>query len=245
MKRILMVGCAAVAVATTFSAFAAKTWTDENGAVWTYSAYRTGVSIRGYASPEGNVVIPQTIEGRSVVGIYTKAFMNCPWLRSVVLPDSVRSIGSSAFAYCAWLESVTFPSGEFTIGSRAFEDCVRLAELKNDASIASIGSKAFSGCASLGEGVVIVGSRVLSVNGVCPAEVVIPEGTVGIVGGAFKNCVALQTVHIPKSLESVGALAFDGCSSLVEFIVDPANPNFQSVNGWKLEFHGAPASITI
>ena len=231
MKRILMVGCAAVAVAATFSTFAAKTWTDESGAVWTYSASRTGVSIRGYASPEGNVVIPQTIEGRSVVGIYTKAFMNCPWIRSVVLPDSVRSIGSSAFANCAWLESVTFPSGKFTIGSRAFEGCVRLAELKNDAAIASVGFKAFSGCASLGEGVVILGGRVLFVNGVCPAEVVIPDGTVGIVGGAFKNCAALQTVHIPKSLQSVGTSAFDGCSALKEFIVDPANPYFQSANG--------------
>ena len=72
MKRLLMFVAAAVAI--TSSSWAAKTWTDENGAVWTYLSSGTKVTIRGYASPEGNVVIPESIDGKPVVTISSKAF---------------------------------------------------------------------------------------------------------------------------------------------------------------------------
>ena len=230
MARMMV--CAATAVAIASSVLAAnKTWTAANGAVWTYAISDGGVSIRKYASPEGNVVIPDSIDGEPAVKISNNAFQDCPWIRSVRMPDSVMSIGSYAFSGCAWLESVTFPSGEFTIGSRAFENCTRLAEIECKGEIKSVGSNAFRGCDSLGEGVIIAGGCVLFVNGKCPAEVVIPEGTVGIAGGAFRNCTSLQTVRVPKSLERVAASAFNGCSGLQEFIVDPANPYFQSAIG--------------
>ena len=230
MKTVRMICCAAAAVAIASSALAA-TWTDANGAVWTYSGSGGSVTVKGYASPEGNVVIPDSIDGEPVVKINNNAFKDCPWIRSVKMPDSVTSIGSQAFSGCAWLESVTFPSGEFTIGSRAFEDCTRLSELKCEGVVKDVGANAFRGCDLLGEGVIIAGGCVLFVNGKCPSAVVIPEGTVGIAGGAFRNCTSLQTVRIPKSLERVAASAFNGCSGLQEFIVDPANPYFQAANG--------------
>lgn len=230
-KTVRIVRCATAAVAIASSALAAnKTWTDANGAVWTYSGSNR-ISIRGYASPEGNVVIPDSIDGKPVVAIYSKAFMNCPWIRSVKMPDSVTSIGSQAFSECAWLESVTFPSCEFTIGARAFEDCTRLSELKCEGVIKSVGANAFRGCDSLGEGVIISGGCVLFVNGEYPSEVVLPEGTIGIAGGAFRNCTTLRTVRIPKSLERVGDSAFYECAGLREFIVDPENQHFYSESG--------------
>lgn len=228
MKRLLMIVAAAMVAS---SALAAKTWNDETGAVWTYSTSGGGVLIRGYASPEGNVVIPDTIDGLPVVTIYNKAFMDCPWIRSVKIPDSVTSIGTQAFSGCAWLESMTLPSGEFTIGSRAFENCERLSEIKCAGSVKSVGTRAFNGCDLLGDGVIVIVGWVLAVNGACPSEVALPEGTVGIAGGAFRDCKTLRRVTIPANLKSVAASAFDGCSGLKEFIVDPANPYFRAENG--------------
>ena len=228
MKRLLMIVAAAMVAS---SALAAKTWTDETGAVWTYSTSGGGVWIRGYASPEGNVVIPDTIDGLPVVTIYNKAFMDCPWIKSVKIPDSVTSIGTQAFSGCAWLESVDFPSGEFKIGSRAFENCERLSEIKCKGTVKSVGTRAFNGCDLLGDGVIVIVGWVLAVNGACPSEVALPEGTVGIAGGAFRDCKTLRRVTIPANLKSVAASAFDGCSGLKEFIVDPANPYFRAENG--------------
>ena len=230
MKRLLMIGCAAAAMAIASSALAA-TWTDENGAVWTYTGTSKGVTITKYAAPDGDVVIPPLVAGRPVLAIGSSAFKSCPWIRSVKIPDSVTSIGSSAFASCAWLESVTFPPVLDKIGVRAFFACSRLSEIKNMVSVNSISSDAFKGCRSLGEGVIINGGWVLVVNGECPSNVAIPEGTVGIVGGVFGYCTSLQTMRIPKSLARVGALAFNGCSGLREFVVDPENPYFYSENG--------------
>ena len=230
-EMVRMIGCTVMAVAVTWSASAAKEWVDANGAVWTYSVSSDKVTIRGYASPEGNVVIPASIDGKPVVTIYSKAFMDCPWIRSVQLPDCVTNIGSQAFSGCAWLESVTFPSCEFKIGSKAFYNCTRLSELKNMVTAKSVGANAFKGCDSLGKGVIVEGGWVLLVNGQCPSEVVIPEGTVGIVESAFRGCTTLQKINVPKSLEHIATSAFTGCSALLEFMVDPGNPHFQSMNG--------------
>lgn len=48
------------------------------------------------------------------------AFSRCEALTSIVLPESVTSIGEHAFAYCPMLESITIRSKAATIGDSAF-----------------------------------------------------------------------------------------------------------------------------
>ena len=52
--------------------------------------------------------------------------MECISLTSVVIPDSVTSIGSLAFRDCYSLTSVVIPDSVTSIGSMAFRDCTSL-----------------------------------------------------------------------------------------------------------------------
>jgi hypothetical protein len=72
------------------------------------SRYSKGVIVENYNEKlSGSLVIPATIWGEPVTSIGDKAFSETK-LTSVVIPNSVTSIGQSAFAYSAYrLTSIT------------------------------------------------------------------------------------------------------------------------------------------
>lgn len=84
-------------------------------------------------------------EGSVCEEVGVAAFRNCPFT-SIVLPDSVRSIGAKAFEACLKLSSVTFGSNVETIGDLAFSGCRILSNIVVPASVVKIGQYAFSGC---------------------------------------------------------------------------------------------------
>ena len=47
----------------------------------------------------------------------------CSGLKSVIIPDSVTSIGNYAFEYCSGLTSITIPSSVTSFGCDVFEYC--------------------------------------------------------------------------------------------------------------------------
>ena len=50
----------------------------------------------------------------------------CEYMTSLIIPNSVKTIGSEALAPCTRLMSLTIGSGVVSIGSEAFFGCVRL-----------------------------------------------------------------------------------------------------------------------
>ena len=75
---------------------------------WPISDPRNGVIITRYKGPDsGEVVIPKTIGGYEVKKISDGAFQNCTGITSIVIPDSVISIGVSAFSGCTSLAEIT------------------------------------------------------------------------------------------------------------------------------------------
>ena len=70
--------------------------------------------------------------------IASVAFKNCTGMTSIVIPDSVTTIGKSAFNGCNSLTSIILPKSVKTIGTDAFYGCNQLAHVwyygsKNDA----------------------------------------------------------------------------------------------------------------
>ena len=63
------------------------------------------IEITKYIGSGGDVVIPDTIDGKNVISIGKKAFVGSWNLRSINIPDSVTEIDSMAFYGCAGLKS--------------------------------------------------------------------------------------------------------------------------------------------
>src|SRR5206468_2888352 len=80
-----------------------------------------------YCSSLTTVVIPN-----SVTSIGNWAFGSCSSLTGVVVPDSVTSIGSYAFIACTNLTNVTIPNSVTNIGDHAFYYCSGLTAINVD-----------------------------------------------------------------------------------------------------------------
>ena len=76
-------------------------------------------------------------------------FACCSSLESVVIPDSVTSIGDQAFYDCSSLESIVIPDSVTSIGSTAFDGCSNLESVVIPDSVTSIGDEAFDNSSSL------------------------------------------------------------------------------------------------
>ncbi len=70
-------------------------------------------------------------------------------LTSVVIPNSVTTIGESAFEHCDSLTSVVVGNNVTTIGESAFNDCDKLYTVSIGNGITTIKDEAFYGCGKL------------------------------------------------------------------------------------------------
>ncbi|MDR2178300.1 MAG: leucine-rich repeat domain-containing protein [Treponema sp.] len=70
------------------------------------------------------------------------------YIKGIVLPGSLTSIGNYAFWGCFELTSVTIPASVTSIGDGAFHDCFKLTSVTIPASVTSIGDGAFHNCAA-------------------------------------------------------------------------------------------------
>ena len=168
---------------------------DTAGIVYGVSADGTYAEVVAYEGTAKKVKIASEYNGLPVKTIYSEAFKGNNTITSVIIPDSVTSIGSYAFYSCDSLVSVVIPDSVTRIGFFAFEYCNSLTSVVIGDSVTSIGDYAFNWCDSLES--VVIGDSVTSIG-----------------GGAFAYCSSLESVVIPDSVESIGSSAFNRCSSL-------------------------------
>ena len=143
-----------------------------------YEVYKGYVEITGCdESVEGEIIIPEKIQGLPVTKIGDNALFNCSSLKNVVIPDHVTEIGSCAFFCCSALESVIIPDCVTKIGNNAFSDCSALRSVTLPAHITDIRFNLFYGCHSL-------------------QSVLIPAHVTSIWGDAFSGCSSLRAVII-------------------------------------------------
>ncbi len=166
-----------------------------------------------------NVTIPD-----SVTSIGDSAFSNCTGLTSVTIGDSVTSIGQSAFSDCTGLTSVTIGNSVTSIGQSAFWSCTGLTSVTIPDSVTSIGSSAFYNTAwynNQSAGLVYAGQVAYKYKGTMSSNtsIVLKEGTLGIGGGAFRDCTGLTNVTIPDSVTSIGDSAFSNCTGLTNVTI--------------------------
>ena len=185
----------------------------------------------GYAGDDSDLVLPSDFNGNTYE-IYHYAFYDNDIIRSVIIPDSVTSIGQAAFESCDLLSEITIGKGVEYIGSYAFaytnDDYINvyISDMKNWCQIEFDGPEANPIGYDI-KGWTPVGS--LYLNGVLVTELVVPDGVIEISDYAFCGYERLTAVEIPDSVTKIGYHAFSECSNLTKVIIN--NENTTIMNG--------------
>ena len=193
---------------------------DESAAVvlgdWTYTSLTGDLAgkarLDAYNGPGGDVTIPSTLDGKTVVGIASGVtlFKNNTALTSVIIPDTFTSIQNGTFNGCTNLTSVTIPNTITSIGSTVFYGCSSLTSLTIPESVTTIGQQTFQGCTNL-----------TSVN--------IPDGVTVLTSSLFNGCTGLTSITIPSSVITIEQSVFSGCTGLTSVTI-PGGGGYMSID---------------
>ena len=113
-------------------------------------------------------------------------------LKSIIIPNSVKSIGEAAFQDCKGLTTITIPNSVTNVGAYAFKGCYGLTSVTIGNSVTSIGNYAFSGCKGF-------------------TSVTIPESVTSIGSNVF-DVAKLRNIVIKAKTPPSGGFAFSGQS---------------------------------
>ena len=178
---------------------------------------------------------PQGLKGNYSVKVGTRiicddAFSKCSSLASIVISNSVVSIGDGAFKFSS-LSNIVIPNSMTSIGSGAFWGCCSLSNVVVPDSVTSIGNGAFRSCSSLSN--VIIPNSVTSIgNGTfygCRSlsNIGIPGCVTNIANFLFCGCRSLSDIVIPDSVTSIGIGAFSNCSFLSNIVIPDSVNNIR------------------
>jgi len=182
-----------------------------------YAKYTDHIAITGSTSDASNLEIPASIDGLPVTAIGRYAFQYST-VRSLTLPDSVKTVGYWAFTDCKDLTSVKFGSGLEIIEIHAFENCPSLTNVEFGDKPVEVHTKAFENTAWLDAQrqkdplVIINGSLIDGMT--ARGDVVIPSDVVCVSAGAFTDNADITSVVFPQGVSKLDDDTFARCSNL-------------------------------
>lgn len=180
-----------------------------------------------HPGPEGVLVIPSQVEGKTVSAIGSLALYGCPRLTSVTVPETVTQIGGYAFAYNTSLEELVLPATLTKLPNHICSHCTSLPSITIPAAATIIGEVAFGDCESL-------------------TAIILPDATTIVEDNAFDGCTSLASIDLNR-VEKVGYSVFNGCTSLTSITLpeslDTIGSSFYGCTGLRQVVLNAPNCI--
>lgn len=204
---------------------------------------------------KGNTEIQSFNELKYFTGLAAldDTFNGCTSLRRITIPVNVKTIGVTTFRSCIQLLRIMFEKGAklgviqgdtSTSFRGTFSDCTALIAIEIPASVRGIETAAFNGCSSLTTVTFEEGSQLKTISGYYFKS---STSNDYYGSGAFSNCTALTSIEIPASVETIGAAAFKGCSSLATVTFEKGS-QLKTIGGGYLNtsygFYGAFSNCT-
>ena len=162
----------------------------------------------------------------NITALPIQAFYKSTNVENLILPNTLITIGEEMF-YQSKLKTVVIPANATTIGNSAFEQCASLISIDIPANVETIGTAVFWGCSSLTTVTFEKGSQLKTIGGGSSSYY-----------GAFSYCTALTSIEIPASVETIGASAFKGCSSLATVTFEKGS-QLKTIGGGGSSYYGA------
>ncbi len=176
-----------------------------------YTVTDDGVRIDKHIGQSEMVVVPSQIDGFDVIEISEEAFYvpnSESNIRSIYVPDTVKSIGFAAFKECSALQLIRLPF----IGDGAENTHVGYVFGADEYDKNALNIPTSLEMIVVGEGEDTVTERAF--YGVKSVEAIVLLGVKSIGKFAFYECDQLCYISLPDTLESIGDYAFSTCQSL-------------------------------
>lgn len=232
MKNAIKVICfvLAVLIIGTASGYVYFTW--DVGEFETVDGSKAGTAIIvDYIGEKTDVVVPERLRGKKIISIDQNAFKGTG-ITSVVIPDTVTSIGVNAFQNCEKLVSVDMGQSVKNIGEGAFSNCPELVDVKCSPVLNDLGTSVFGNDEKLKtvnldgnpnlvikDGIIYSSDMTKLVESLSSADLsnyVLPETVVEINSFAFYNQKELTSINLNKGIKTIPQGAFINCKKLRE-----------------------------
>ena len=166
-------------IVSTCITYGQYSYDDGSGNVYNYQDNGNGTAkITGYVVVNGNLNIPNSINGLTVTEIGYFAFYNCQGITGVTITNSVFRIGVDAF-YRSSLKFLVLGNRVNSIGANAFDDCSLLKSVDLGTNLTSIEFEAF------------IGTKI--------ENIFIPKSLSSIGRNAFDDCKSLTAINVDAS----------------------------------------------
>lgn len=146
----------------------------------------------------GDVVIPAsfTADGIEfkVTALGDNSFYECYYVKSVSIPEGVKSLGKCCFTGCN-IKSISLPSTITEIGMSCFYGCTQLTQAIIPLGVTALPACCFYDCKNLTS--ITIPSSVTSLGNVC-----------------FQYCEKLTSLTLPESIKTIYETSFRFCTAL-------------------------------
>lgn len=166
-------------------------------------------------------------------------------LKTVILPETLTTIGNSAFAMCTNLQEINLPSSVTTLGKWMFEGCEQLASIEIPSGVTEIPASAFYGATGLKTMTIPAFVTTLgkwAFEGCSNLSSVNIKTQVSVIPGSmFTNCGKLTDIELPSSITTIEENAFAG-TGFTQFTIPN---NVTTIGGGAFSYCSNLESVTL